>query len=108
MNLLQQTVMAVGSVSTSPPQASLIDLANSSSSAQMNGMPMRRISSATNSFQPGSVTAPVLPPRPLAHSNSVGTFPGMLPPPVPTPRRSVTQAPVPGVAGFAPPGNAAV
>lgn len=99
-NLLQQTVMAVGS--GSPPQGtSLIVFAAPSSSAQLNGMPIRRISSTANSFQPGMVAAPVLPPRPLAHSSSVGGFSAMLPP-HPAPRRSTTQAPIPGVAGFAP------
>lgn len=87
------------SVSISPPNASSMMDFYSSPAQQMA---VRRVSTTSGGFGAGNVTPPILPPRPLAHSNSAHAgFTGALAPPPPAaPRRSTTTAPVFGVGGF--------
>lgn len=98
------------SVSVSPPDhSSTMDSAISSTAqhAMMMHHPhnqVRRVSTTSGNFSTGqygsSVSSPpVLPPRPLAHSNSTGTFAaGGLPPPPPTAPRRISHGTHPGQA----------
>ncbi|OWA50844.1 putative Protein disabled [Hypsibius exemplaris] len=93
------TPSAMGlSVSVSPPNHSSItsSLDYAHSPAQMQHNLVRRVSTTSGNFNMGAggVSPPVLPPRPLGHSNSVGTFAaGALPPPPAAPRRTTQGTP---------------